>query len=36
MKDFPLNELLSATDLERVRESILIIFKHLTSKLKLS
>lgn len=36
MKDFPLNELLSATDLERIRESILIIFKHLYTKLKLS
>lgn len=36
MKDFPLNDLLSATDLDRIKESISAIFKHLSNKLKLS
>ncbi|OZJ04271.1 hypothetical protein BZG36_02479 [Bifiguratus adelaidae] len=36
MRDFPLNELLSATDLEKLRESILLIFSHLNKKLRLS
>jgi hypothetical protein len=36
MKDFPLNELLAATDLAKVQESILLIFGHLSKKLKLS
>ncbi|GAA5901689.1 dynein heavy chain [Sporobolomyces salmoneus] len=36
MKDFPLNELLAATDLAKVQESILLIFGHLNKKLKLS
>jgi len=33
MKDFPLNELLSAT---KVRDSLVLIFGHLNKKLKLS
>lgn len=36
MKDFPLNELLSATDLDKVQESLVLIFGHLNRKLKLS
>jgi hypothetical protein len=36
MKDFPLNELLAATDLSKVQDSILLIFSHLNKKLKLS
>lgn len=36
MKDFPLNELLSATDLDKIQESIVMIFGHLNRKLKLS
>ncbi|GAA5826137.1 hypothetical protein JCM11251_007177 [Rhodosporidiobolus azoricus] len=36
MKDFPLNELLAATDLAKVQESTLLIFGHLNKKLKLS
>ncbi|THG97891.1 hypothetical protein EW026_g4197 [Hermanssonia centrifuga] len=36
MKDFPLNELLSATDLDKIQESIVLIFGHLNRKLKLS
>ncbi|GAA5943977.1 hypothetical protein JCM3775_004729 [Rhodotorula graminis] len=36
MKDFPLNELLAATDLAKVQESILLIFGHVNKKLKLS
>ncbi|KAI8328287.1 dynein heavy chain [Blakeslea trispora] len=36
MKDFPLNELLSATDLDKIRESLHMIFGHLNKKLKLS
>lgn len=36
MKDFPLNELLSATDLDRIQESVGLIFGHLNRKLKLT
>ncbi|GJN87844.1 hypothetical protein Rhopal_000799-T1 [Rhodotorula paludigena] len=36
MKDFPLNDLLAATDLAKVQESILLIFGHINKKLKLS
>ena len=36
MKDFPLNDLLAATDLEKIQESLLLIFGHLNKKLKLS
>jgi hypothetical protein len=36
MKDFPLNELLSATDLDKIQESLVLIFGHLNRKLKLS
>lgn len=36
MKDFPLNELLSATDLDRIQESLVQIFGHINRKLKLS
>jgi len=34
MKDFPLNELLSATDMEKIRDSLSQIFGHLNKKLK--
>ncbi|KAJ1659203.1 dynein heavy chain [Dispira simplex] len=36
MKDFPLDELLSATDVDKVREALFLIFGHLNKKLKLS
>ncbi|KAJ8487938.1 hypothetical protein ONZ45_g14141 [Pleurotus djamor] len=36
MKDFPLDELLSATDLDKIQESLVLIFSHLTRKFKLS
>lgn len=36
MKDFPLNELLSATDLEKIQEAIALIFGHINRKLRLS
>lgn len=36
MKDFPLNDLLAATDLMKVQEGLLGIFLHLTKKLKVS
>ncbi|KAI8818344.1 dynein heavy chain [Fimicolochytrium jonesii] len=36
MKDFPLNELLAATDLRKIQTSLGMIFGHLTKKLKLS
>ncbi|KAJ3090057.1 hypothetical protein HK102_004799, partial [Quaeritorhiza haematococci] len=36
MKDFPLNELLSATDVGKIRDSLLLIFGHMNKKLKLS
>ncbi len=36
MRDFPLNDLLSATDLEKIRESLFAIFTHLNKKLRVS
>ncbi|KAI5123732.1 hypothetical protein M0805_000325 [Coniferiporia weirii] len=36
MKDFPLNELLSAPDLDKIQESVVLIFGHMNRKLKLS
>ncbi|KAG0320600.1 hypothetical protein BGZ99_004425, partial [Dissophora globulifera] len=36
MKDFPLNELLSATDAGKVRDSLVQIFGHINKKLKVS
>ncbi|KAI8619674.1 dynein heavy chain [Chytriomyces sp. MP71] len=36
MKDFPLNELLSAPDLERTGQSLTLIFGHLNKKLRIS
>lgn len=36
MKDFPLNELLAATDLDKIQEAVVFIFGHLNKKLKLS
>jgi dynein heavy chain 1 len=36
MKDFPLNELLSATDLDKIKESLYLIFSHINKKLKVS
>lgn len=36
MKDFPLDELLAATDLEKVQEAVVSIFAHVNKKLKLS
>ena len=36
MKDFPLNELLSAPDLDRIHESLKLIFTHINRKLRLS
>ncbi|CAL1696879.1 unnamed protein product [Somion occarium] len=36
MKDFPLNELLSATDLDKIQEALILIFGHINRKLKLS
>ena len=36
MKDFPLNELLSATDVQKCKEAIELIFNHLNKKLRLS
>lgn len=36
MKDFPLNELLAATDLNKIKDSINQIFLHVNKKLKLS
>lgn len=36
MKDFPLNELLSATDLDKIQESLQLIFGHINRKLRLS
>ncbi|KAI6101817.1 dynein heavy chain, N-terminal region 1-domain-containing protein [Pisolithus sp. B1] len=35
MKDFPLNELLSATDLDKIQELLVLIFGHINCKLKL-
>lgn len=36
MKDFPLNELLSATDVDKIRESLVLIFSHINKKLRSS
>ena len=36
MRDFPLNELLSATDIRKIQDSLLLVFGHLNKKLKLS
>ncbi|TIC08181.1 hypothetical protein E3Q16_00047 [Wallemia mellicola] len=36
MKDFPLDELLSATDFDKVQDSLYLIFGHINKKLKLS
>ncbi|KAG0695757.1 dynein heavy chain, N-terminal region 1-domain-containing protein [Suillus ampliporus] len=36
IKYFPLNELLSAMDLEKIQESLVLIFRHINRKLKLS
>jgi dynein heavy chain 1 len=36
MKDFPLDELLAATDLEKIQEAVVLIFAHVNKKLKLS
>nr|KAJ3421295.1 hypothetical protein HK105_003977 [Polyrhizophydium stewartii] len=36
MKDFPINELLSSTELDKIRDSLVLIFGHLNKKLKLS
>jgi dynein heavy chain 1 len=36
MKEFPINELLSATDVDRINDSIVQIFGHFNKKLKLS
>ncbi|KAI8449285.1 dynein heavy chain, N-terminal region 1-domain-containing protein [Phakopsora pachyrhizi] len=36
MKDFPLNELLAATELDKIQESLVQIFGHINKKLKVS
>lgn len=36
MKDFPLDELLAATDLEKIQEAVVLIFAHINKKLKIS
>ena len=36
MKDFPINELLSAPDMEKIKEALVSVFGHLNKKLKLS
>ncbi len=36
MKEFPLDSLLSATDLEKIKDSLVLVFSHITKKLKLS
>ncbi|KAF9649981.1 hypothetical protein BDM02DRAFT_3112755 [Thelephora ganbajun] len=36
MKDFPLNELLSATDLDKIQESLALIFGHINRKLRVA
>ena len=36
MREFPINELLSATSLDRLQESLVLIFGHLTKKLRIS
>lgn len=35
MKDFPLDELLAATDLEKIQDAIYLIFAHINKKLSL-
>jgi dynein heavy chain 1, cytosolic len=36
MREFPINELLSATSLDRLQEALILIFGHLTKKLRIS
>ncbi|KAI9220479.1 dynein heavy chain 1, cytosolic [Blastocladiella britannica] len=36
MKEFPIDELLSATDLPRINDAIILIFTHINKKIKLS
>jgi dynein heavy chain 1, cytosolic len=36
MRDFPINELLSATTLDRLQEALILIFAHLIKKLRIS
>ncbi|KAI0292242.1 cytoplasmic dynein heavy chain 1 [Multifurca ochricompacta] len=36
MRDFPLNELLSAPDVDKIQESLILIFIHINRKLRLS
>jgi dynein heavy chain 1 len=36
MKDFPLDELLASTDLDKIQDAIYLIFAHINKKLKLS
>ena len=36
MRDFPLDELLSATNLQRVQDAVVGIFTHLNKKLRIS
>ncbi|KAJ1561744.1 hypothetical protein HK405_002984, partial [Cladochytrium tenue] len=36
MRDFPLNELLSATEVDKIQEAVILVFGHLNKKLKLS
>lgn len=36
MKDFPLNDLLASTDLDKIQDGLISIFNHLNKKLKLS
>ena len=36
MKDFPLNDLLSATDLDKIRDSLYVVFGHINKKLKVT
>jgi Dynein heavy chain, N-terminal region 1 len=36
MKDFPLNELLSAPDVDKIQEAFILIFGHINRKLRLS
>lgn len=36
MRDFPINDLLSATDLDRAADALLLVFSHLNKKLRIS
>ena len=36
MKNFPLNDLLSSTNIEKVHESLILVFSHLNRKLRVS